>query len=269
MAGTSPDDRAQAHYKWAVRYAGKGNVNRAIPHFGLALYYSRSARSEFGVRNAKRRRDDGDGDDLRLQLSELAVRRPGSESFALDSMSDQLPTLDNTKRRTIQVDAASTWSDVDVLCREGDQPYTVMHNGAEARVNILGKILSLFQGVFASVLSSTHTSTVRTNKYDDETLDSIADRIAKLLMYDSGNRTITIDENSTTPVNLHVLLKRRYETIRVCKTSIFMDTIELCSPARRFTTQLVQRLDLIGAEDAPYSLYFCSQGLVYWSHGVV
>jgi hypothetical protein len=47
LAGTEPGRRAHAHYRWAQRYAGAGNLDRAIPHFGRALYYGEAA-SSFG-----------------------------------------------------------------------------------------------------------------------------------------------------------------------------------------------------------------------------
>jgi hypothetical protein len=260
-AGTLPDDRAKAHYRWAQRYAAKGRLAQAIPHFGRALYYSRSAQSEFGGRNEKRRYDgDDDDSDVELHLSQLVIEgasRP--ENFDFDAMRSQLPA---PKRRKPLVDAASTWSDVDVLPQQGEAIYTVMRDGTEARVNILGKILSLFHDVLHSVL------TAEEHKYEDDTLDSIAYRIDEVLMYDRARRTITIDKSATSTVDLHMILKTRYQTIRVCNTSGSMSaiqTIELCSPVRRFTTQLAQSLDLIGAEGLPYSLYFCSQGFVYWS----
>ena len=49
-AGDKPEDRANAHIRWAERYSRAGKVNRAIAHFGRALDYSRSvAAPNFGT----------------------------------------------------------------------------------------------------------------------------------------------------------------------------------------------------------------------------
>ena len=42
LAGTNPEARARAHYRWAQRYAEKrGRMDQAIAHFGRALEYTR------------------------------------------------------------------------------------------------------------------------------------------------------------------------------------------------------------------------------------
>jgi hypothetical protein len=50
LAGRDPRARAHAHYGWARRYADESRIERAIPHFGRALHYSRAA---FGERDAR------------------------------------------------------------------------------------------------------------------------------------------------------------------------------------------------------------------------
>lgn len=54
LAGPSPIRRANMHHRCAQRYARDGNLEKAIPHFGRALDYSRvgliSTNTRFGAR---------------------------------------------------------------------------------------------------------------------------------------------------------------------------------------------------------------------------
>lgn len=49
IAGKRPEDRAEAHIRWAERYSRTGKVSRAISHFGRAVDYNRMSTSHFGT----------------------------------------------------------------------------------------------------------------------------------------------------------------------------------------------------------------------------
>jgi hypothetical protein len=63
LAGRDPSDRAHAHYRWAQRYADEGDIERAIPHFGRALYYGERTNGGNGANGASSLFGTGEEDD--------------------------------------------------------------------------------------------------------------------------------------------------------------------------------------------------------------
>ena len=150
LAGTNPEARAHAHYRWAQRYAEKGGrTHQAIAHFGRALEYTRFGAHDdrlksydemietydhFYVGTADDNRamfpisaldGDGDGDGDRAFYDKLSAE-PGSRLIAGPLKIHVAPTLE---------------VDVNVELQEGEQEHRAVRNGALVPVNILGNLL--------------------------------------------------------------------------------------------------------------------------------
>jgi hypothetical protein len=279
LAGTDREARARAHYRWAQRYAKKGErMDQAIAHFGRALDYTR-----FGAH------------DIRLGSYDAMLEK--YEHFDVATATNTIARFPDSSReneRTLydemRADAGSRLIpgplrthvapklevDVDVGVRPGEQESIAAQNGKAVKVNILGNILWKLSDVLAKPTAGPYRrpdDDIKAGRYTADALHWYSEALGDPFRVSSAY-SYTTELEAKDKADLCAMLRDRYRELRVKPTNSFISQREgdyrywiipfVDETKSSIKTQIVKFITIQGADGVSYQLVFCTNGFIYW-----
>ena len=275
VAGTNPEARARAHYKWAQRYAEKGGrIDQAIAHFGRALEYTRFGAHDIRLKPYDEMMETYEEFEVMSATNGIAIfpnpSRENDRAFYENMRAEQGSTLIAGPLRTHV--APNLEVDVDVGVRTGEQEYEIPRNGTMVPVNILGMLLWKLHYRLKQPYEGRSPRDIREGRYTDDALlkceIALGDPL-KVSIRDKNTPELEAKEKA----HLYYMLRTRYRELRIkpppyklrIEDGYKYVLIEFFDEGKSLIkTQIVSDITLQASDDVFYDLTFCTNGFIYW-----